>query len=35
LEDQRIHDRFYADRYFELVEDLVKYGFIQKEWGSE
>lgn len=35
LENERVHDKYFADRYFELVEDLAKYGIIQKEWGSE
>ena len=34
-ENDRVRNKFFADRYFELVDDLVKYGIVQKEWDSE
>ena len=35
MENERVKNKFLADRYLELVEDLVKYGIVQKEWDSE
>lgn len=32
LANEKVKNKFFADRYFELVEDLVKYGLIEKEW---
>ena len=31
IENERVRNKFFADRYFELV----KYGIVQKEWDSE
>ncbi len=35
IENEKVKNKFFADRYFELVDDLVKYGIVQKEWDSE
>ncbi len=32
MEHEKVKNKFFADRYFELVEDLVKYGIVKKEW---
>ena len=31
-ESDRKSDKFLANRYLELVDDLVKYGLIEKKW---
>lgn len=31
-ERNKVSDKFLAERYLELVDDLVKYGIIKKEW---
>lgn len=31
-ERDKVSDKFLAARYLELVDDLVKYGIIKKEW---
>ena len=35
MENEKVKNKFLADRYLELVDDLVKYGIVQKEWGSD
>ena len=32
MENERVKEKFFAERYFELVDDLVKYGIVKKEW---
>lgn len=33
-ENSRVKAMFFSERYFELVDDLVKYGIIKKDWES-
>ena len=33
-ENDKVRNKFFADRYFELVDELVKYGIVQKEWDQ-
>ena len=35
IDNENVRNKFLADRYLELVEDLVKYGIVQKDWDSE
>lgn len=35
IENEKVKNKFFADRYFELVDDLVKYGIIEKDWDSD
>lgn len=34
LEEGPHKNKFLADRYLELVEELAKYGIIKKEWAD-